>query len=152
MFDPSQDGVTHINVYSKGNTQLGRFLSNFADCHIQTDDGYFRTIEGYWYWLSTKHEPLRDFPGWQCKKVGQSRNGEDYPRDPEFQEKISKAIIIKILGEDWVKQKLIESGDTPIVHYYSYGGKIVEPKDGEWIIELILHVREELKAGLISYP
>jgi hypothetical protein len=25
-----QDGTTHINIYSKGKTELGRFLTNFA--------------------------------------------------------------------------------------------------------------------------
>lgn len=30
QYSPIDDGVTHINVYSKGRTKLGRDLSNFA--------------------------------------------------------------------------------------------------------------------------
>lgn len=30
MINPLEDGITHINVYSKGATELGRLLTNFA--------------------------------------------------------------------------------------------------------------------------
>jgi len=30
MINPEEDGITHINIYSKGKTDLGRMLSNFA--------------------------------------------------------------------------------------------------------------------------
>lgn len=29
-FKPEMDGIDHINVYSKGKTELGKLLSNFA--------------------------------------------------------------------------------------------------------------------------
>lgn len=51
MIDYKKDGVDHINIYSKGKTSLGRFLSNFAQADIETEDGNFASIEGYWYWL-----------------------------------------------------------------------------------------------------
>lgn len=146
--DPATDGVNHINVYSAGKTVLGRFLSNFADCHIQTEDGYFRTIEGYWYWLSTKHEPLRDFPGWQCKKVGRKLRGSDWPTDADFEGKICKAIAVKILSDQPMKEALRESS-LPLFHYYVYNGKVIMVKDGLWIIRFIDHLRDELKRGLI---
>jgi len=41
------DGVTHINIYSKGKTSLDRALSNFAHTPIETVDGKFASIEGY---------------------------------------------------------------------------------------------------------
>ena len=44
------DGMTHINVYSKGKTEIGRWLSNFAYSPIDLgNEGYFSSIEGYWY-------------------------------------------------------------------------------------------------------
>lgn len=143
MIDPKEDGVTHINIYSKGNTALGRFLSNFADCHVKTEDGYFRTIEGYWYWLSTKHEPLRDFVGWQCKQVGKGLQPEDYPEIPNFKEKILKAIAAKILSDQFMLEQLKES-TLPLKHYYLYGDKVVEPTEGKWIIEFIEYLRATL--------
>lgn len=147
MIDPKEDGISHINIYSHGKTALGRWLSNFADCHIHTEDGYFRTVEGYWYWLSTKHEPLRDFPGWQCKKVGRSLRGLDYPKDKEFEYKISKAIVIKILSDVPMQKLLAQSGTTPLFHYYLYESKVIMPKDGLWMISLIDRLRTELIKG-----
>lgn len=144
MIDPKEDGISHINIYSKGSTALGRFLSNFSDCHIHTEDGYFRTIEGYWYWLSTKHEPLRDFPGWQCKKVGRSLRGEDWPNHPDFEKKILKAIMIKMTSSEWCIQELIKSGTLPFHHYYVIDGKPIIVKDGMWMINLITAFRDEL--------
>ena len=61
IFTPSTDGIDHINIYSKGKTSLGRWLSNFAKSPIETEDGHFDSIEGYWYWywLSSKDDTLR---------------------------------------------------------------------------------------------
>ena len=45
------DGVTHINVYSRGVTSLGRSLSNLAECNIEHQYfGHFRTLEGLWFY------------------------------------------------------------------------------------------------------
>jgi hypothetical protein len=146
--DPSTDGINHINVYSAGKTQLGRFLSNFSDCHVQTEDGYFRTIEGYWYWLSTNHEPLRNFPGWQCKKVGRSLGGKDWLDSVEFEGKICRAIAVKVLSDLPMKEALKQS-TLPFFHYYVYNHKVIMVKDGLWIIRFIDHLRDELKRGLV---
>jgi hypothetical protein len=43
---PSEDGVTHINVYSRGNTELGRLLSNFAHTPFSHPEfGEFASVE-----------------------------------------------------------------------------------------------------------
>lgn len=142
--NPKEDGITHINVYSKGQTPLGRYLSNFSDCHVHTEDGYFRTIEGYWYWLSTKHEPLRDFPGWQCKKVGRGLRAPDWPKTPKFEEKIMRAIMIKISTNEWCVDQLSQTDTLPLYHYYVIDGKAVQVKEGLWMINLITEFRDEL--------
>lgn len=149
MVDPKDDGINHINIYSKGSTAIGRFLSNFADCHIHTEDGYFRTVEGYWYWLSTKHEPLRDFVGWQAKQVGRKQRGDDWNDSPEFQDKISKAIIIKILQDKWAQQELIKTVQLPLYHYYVYNSKVLMAHDGFWMLTLIDWIRQELVKGTL---
>ena len=50
-FNPMQDGITHINIYTQGKTQLGRALSNLFDCEF-TVPGYgdFKSLEGFWYY------------------------------------------------------------------------------------------------------
>jgi hypothetical protein len=49
--DSKQDGINHINIYSKGKTELGRLLTNFARTPIETPFGHFESGEGYWFWL-----------------------------------------------------------------------------------------------------
>lgn len=147
MINPAEDGKTHINIYSKGATWLGRFLSNFADCHVDTDDGPFRTIEGYWYWLSTKNEDLRKTDGFASKKLGRELGGQDWSHDPNFEFKISKAILQKMNKSEECKKALIQSGIIPFYHYYVYKSKVVMPKDGLWMITLIDQYREYLLRG-----
>ena len=130
------DGIDHINVYSKGKTELGRFLSNFAYSPIKIEDGNFNSIEGYWYWLSCKDEKLRNLYGYYAKQYGRSVGGLDWQDSEEFKNKICKAIDIKINNNPSKLQEL-NNLKIPLVHYYNYGGRIIEPKEGKWIIEHI---------------
>lgn len=150
MLNPDLDGISHINVYSKGRTNLGQFLSNFADCWVQTDDGPFRTIEGYWYWLSLNtdtigRDELRDVSGARAKQLGRQMRSPDWNKDPAFQNKILKAIAIKVLSSEEWSNELRES-TLPLVHYYVLGnGQIMELKEGLWILNFLEHLRAELK-------
>lgn len=46
------DGIDHINIYSKARTALGRSLSNFAYSPIDLDTyGRFNSVEAFWYFL-----------------------------------------------------------------------------------------------------
>lgn len=55
MFTPKDDGVTHINVYSKARTGIGLKLSNFysspTGIYYRTPHGPFKTLEGYYHYL-----------------------------------------------------------------------------------------------------
>src|SRR5574342_342059 len=95
MFTPETDGVTHINIYSKGKTELGRWLSNFTEASIETEDGHFASIEGYWYWLSTKDDALREMVGNAAKKYGRAMRGKDWVETEEFRGKIRRALDVK---------------------------------------------------------
>lgn len=150
MIEAKDDGVSHINIYSKGQTELGRFLSNFSDCYVNIDGQVFRTIEGYWYWLGCKDNRLLKTNGWESKKLGRELQVPDWNKDPEFERKIGYAITLKIISNEWCKQELIKSKDLPLYHYYTYGTKIMMVKDGLWIINLIAHIRQELIDGVIQ--
>ena len=50
---PEDDGRTHVNVYSRGRTSLGRDLSNFAHLPFELDGLAFASVEGFWFWLVT---------------------------------------------------------------------------------------------------
>lgn len=145
MFNPDNDGIDHINVYSKGKTELGRFLSNFQHWWIDTEDGAFASIEGYWYWLSTKDERLRDLAGYEAKKLGRELRGKDWVEDPEFKRKILAAIDEKLSVMPTSVWAAIKDNNLPLAHYYNYKGKVVEPKEGQWVIEFIQKRLNEIK-------
>jgi hypothetical protein len=137
------DGVDCINIYSKGKTDLGKFLSNFTYCFIRTEDGFFKSVEGYWYWLSCKDEKLRDLYGYAAKKYGREIGAKDWIDSDEFQRKITLAIKTKIMNSNYLDEFI--RSDLPFVHFYDFGGKIVEPKEGKWVIEFISKLRTELQ-------
>ncbi len=137
-YSPVNDGIDHINVYSKGRTELGRFLSNFAASPIQTEDGRFMSIEGYWYWLGCTHpnkDNLRNLYGFAAKKAGRELGSPDWLSDDEFKIKISKAIVIKLYNNEKFKDWLLRN-KLPLTHYYVYGGKVINVPEAEWILDI----------------
>jgi len=132
IFTEDTDGIDHINAYSKGKTELGRFLSNFTKCKIKTDEGIFNSLEGYWYWLLTEDESLKILYGYRAKQLGKSLDkvNEDVDRD-----KFKKAIDYKLLTNRrlLISQDLWLDLEVPITHYYSYGGKPIRTRHS-WII------------------
>ena len=142
------DGITHINVYSRGKTRLGRFLSNFANAPFDhPEDGYFKSVEAYWYWLSTGNDTLRKTYGHQAKKLGRFLGGKDWMDDKDFKRKIKEAIHLKLKNHPEMFKELRDS-TLPLTHYYFYGTppetKVVVPKEGKWIIDFIEDLRNEI--------
>lgn len=136
------DGISHINVYSKGKTELGRWLSNFTKSPINTEDGSFNSIEGYWYWLSSKDDHLRQLSGFSAKEYGRKIGANDWLEDEEFFIKIKKAIKIKLETFPEQKKKFKES-TLPFTHYYLYGDKVVNVPKAKWIIDYLTDLRNE---------
>lgn len=132
-FSQENDGIDHINIYSKGKTWIGRYLSNFYKFEFTCEDGFFSSIEGYWYWLSTKDDNLRTLHGYAAKKYGKEIRGEDYPKFDGFEDKILKAIKIKL---DKNRENVINI-KLPLTHYYCYGDKQIFPTGSEFIIDFI---------------
>lgn len=142
--DPSNDGVDHINVYSKGKTALGRFLTNFAYSPIVTEDGPFQSIEGYWYWLSCGDDALRTVHGWAAKQLGRDLGAADWQDTGVFKTKIMKAIEAKLEANP-ARLAELRASKLPLRHYYVYGSKVVEPKDGKWILHYLATYQGEAK-------
>ena len=114
------DGVHHINIYSKGKTEIGRWLSNFSYSPIQTKHGWFNSLEGYWYWLTRLNDRLRTLHGFAAQKLGKESEIMVKISDEEFKRKICDAIDIKLkINPKWIA----ESVNLPLKHYYEYGGK-----------------------------
>lgn len=139
MINPEEDGATHINIYSKGKTEIGKWLSNFTHSPVVIDGVTFNSLEAYWVYLCTDNLAVAPLSGYLAKKFGQ-----DHTRVKEIgQEKIKKAIDIK-LKTYLDKAKELSQTILPLEHYYVYGGKV---KDAgyKWIIEHIELRRKQLK-------
>jgi len=141
--NPEDDGYTHINVYSRGRTELGRFLSNFAHTPVKTPDGDFESLEGYWYWLKTYDEGLRSLYGIEAKRYGRSLPVANSKID---RNRFKKAIVRKIYDhKEWLKDQPLWNDITiPLTHYYVYDGKKVEA-NGEWVIDILEQLRYDMK-------
>lgn len=137
---PDNDGITHINIYSKGRTELGRFLSNFTQFKFSCEDGKFNSIEGYWYWLNTGNDELRNLYGYEAKRKGKEAatfRKTMYKCDTEFKRKILSAIDIKLNS---IKNKLVMN-NLLFEHYYVYGNTVVDA-GYKWILE---HIEKRCK-------
>lgn len=166
MIDYQQDGIDHINIFSRGKTSLGRFLSNFAYADIETEDGDFNSIEGYWYWLlhdSSNIEAVKDIEsmrvlfGFDAKNLGKkllerygSRFSEEkqVDNDTDFQRKIKGAIKFKIDNNVKYKEELTTC-TLPFEHYYVFYGKIKEPTSHRWVIDYFDELRKEYKNAFL---
>lgn len=148
-FDYKDDGKTHINIYSKGLTELGRFLSNFAYAPITLPEGVFASIEGYWYYLGLgddvpERKALMSLYGVQAKLRGRELGSLDWPVEvPNFKAKILDAIRIKLQTYPSMLKALKEN-NLPLTHYYVYGNKLVKVPAADWIVEAIEKMKVEL--------
>lgn len=147
MINPAEDGVTHINIYSKGATELGRLLTNFAYTPFNHDIfGQFASVEGFWYFVKTgfKHDHLRDLHGVAAKKEGKQLEAAHFPY---FQQAILSAIRCK-MRQPKLLQLLAES-TLPFEHYY-YGtpdnAKVIELPQYQWIVDEFERIRSLLHA------
>lgn len=140
------DGITHINIYSKGKTSLGRALSNFSHTPIETIDGKFESIEGYWYWLGSEDEDkdyLRSLHGWEAKEVGRELRGLDWQDSEVFKLKIYNAMLTKLILHKNILKEFLEN-KLPFRHYYVMSGRVLEPAEGKWILNMWTFLQEQL--------
>ena len=146
-FTPETDGITHINVYSKGKTQLGRALSNFAHTPFNhAIYGEFASMEGFWYWISTgsKNDSLRRLYGFKAKSEGKQYPRVTIPRHV-FEGEIIEAAFYKLKDNPDIADMLMES-TLPLTHYYAYGSpgtgyKVIHPESGVFLIEYFERLR-----------
>lgn len=139
-FNPADDGVTHINVYSKAKTPLGRGLSNFANIGLRHPvHGFFSSLEGFWYYIKSgfRHEHLRRLYGFSAKAAGCKL--EVVQMDPkEFQDEIRLALTLKVEQCPDLLQAFLEN-KLPLAHYYvvGQGDKAfpIEKPEHQWQIE-----------------
>lgn len=139
------DGVDHINIYSKGKTSIGRWLSHFTFAPFtHWRYGKFNSIEGLWYWALAKpdetRERLRVLSGFSAKAYGRELVRARDPDSPEFRQDIIDAEIAKLDAHPKQRGEFLAS-TLPLVHYYEYpSGRILGA--GQWVIDELSKLRD----------
>ena len=136
-----KDGQSHINIYSKGETELGRYLSNFSYSPFEIDGLSFASVEAYWYWLSRKDDRLRFLHGIEAKLLGKTL--PILERQENFEKLICKALDIKLKLNKEMFLKFGES-DLPFAHYYVYENKRIDA-GYNWILKHFEKRRTQVK-------
>lgn len=155
-YKPQNDGVDHINVYSKGKTRLGVLASNFAHTPFKhPEHGHFASMEGFWYWLmlNKQFNDLRSLYGYRAKQYGIAKRAEASAavldtNTAEFRMEIKKALLCKFEQHDETRELLRES-TLPLIHYYFWGEspenyRITYPRNQIWITDYITLIRDYL--------
>lgn len=147
-YDPSEDGYTHLNAYSKGRTHLGRMLSNFAySPFVHEKYGSFNSVEGFYYWYCTGqvHDSLRKLSGSTAKVQGQKFKRVITSFTDEDISNIQEAIICKIAQHPEIMNALKEC-TLPIVHYYVMHGRVIQlEKHSDWYVDTLNDIRAALQ-------
>jgi len=145
---PEEDGITHINIYSRGATDLGVELSHFDHkpfCH--KEHGLFASVEGYWYWLTRQAEELRHLHGFEAKQFGRELPVVSKIHPERFRQLICEANDAKLERYPHLKEALEES-TLPLEHYYvkRIGGKsiAIPAKDCDWILAHFEEIRAKV--------
>lgn len=164
---PYEDGITHINVYTKGKTELGKMLSNMykspTRINFENENLIFNTIEGFWYFLivyygsGLKDYRFLEFNGFKSKEEGRIKikelniNSSEIKEEEYFKEEIIKALKEKVKQN---KKILTEISYSNLIfkHYYFYGkeenAKVIEKNEYNWIIDVFEEIRKKMKVFL----
>ncbi|AXH71013.1 hypothetical protein [Vibrio phage BONAISHI] len=143
MFLPQTEGVDHINIYTKSNTELGRILTNmyWMDPPVRMGHhGLFRTIEGWWYYVkitqllgdkywNDKREVLFDMQvgkGFEVKKIARKIISNIDPKKlKRWDHHKHKSMMLMAfqakLNALPELQRLLKESTLPFDHYYVYG-------------------------------
>lgn len=146
------EGVTHINAYSKSTLVTGRILSNFYPFYFRTEqDGEFASIEAYWHYLQLydceEREAIRKLTGYKALELFRSVDSAYVHEKPaDFQKKIARAVFMKMQAHKDIFIPAYEN--LPVVHYYVYGGAIAQhsicTEETDWWVKTINIIKRNI--------
>lgn len=158
--DPTLDGTEYCNIFSRGNTQLGQLLSNFAHVSVSVNGIIFASIEAWWYFtillkarapLTEKEDTiLRNLYGYLAKKQGKLLVDKyigpvkDFHKYHPTRDECKYICKLKALNPD-LKQ-LIAASSLPFKHFYVFAnGGISVPKAHQFWCEIWEDIRTQLQ-------
>lgn len=152
---PDTDGIDHINIYTKGKTELGRSLTNLSPYPLIHDGVRFHSMEAFWYYhklrmLGLTYLHFSTMKGFEAKKAGAKIKENLSPEQfEEFKALMIDGMKCRLRQNRQLLQLLVDS-DLPFKHYYGYGStaagwKIVELTRHDWQCELYEEIRSICK-------
>jgi len=142
---PADDGISHINAYSRSNTVLGRWLSNFASTQVELEFGVFASLEALYHYLKIvrsyevagevmpdeiEHalERLKGMCGRNAQTLGRTlkqtvrQSGIRTMEEPDsvFNKRFTQGMCVKFMNDEDMLDNLLDTVDSgiPILHYY----------------------------------
>ncbi len=161
-YNQNTDGINHINVYSKGKTELGRLLSNFAETMIKTKKGDFHSVESWWYWIKMNNinssclvplfdekqiHAIRHRPGKSAKDYFRFLYKQDSVVNNPSKEQLKEIYKLKLEQHPRIK-KLLLKNTLPLTHYYIMFEKKISADEYLWTVQLWEEIKNELNASL----
>lgn len=153
------DGITHVNIYSKGRTSLGQALSNMCLFTFEYNGLTFHSVEQAWHYFKFLHinktvaEAIMNMDdAYAIKKYAKPYNNEataQYVQSEDFH-KLMKDVIWTRLNEDHSLQLQIRNSHLPFAHYYAFGNDVTgykvvdESQKYAWLINIFKKYREQL--------
>ena len=122
VYHPSTDSIDHINIYSRGHTELGRLLTNPSPIGFEHPAfGHFNTAEGLHFFLKTGmlDYEYAQLSGFEARKKGKADH-KNYIQNPDFDRLMRIGWICKITQNPKLYE-LVITNTLPLVHYYYYG-------------------------------
>lgn len=153
------DGITHINVYSKGKTELGRLLSNFANTPVIIGDNHFASVESWWYWTKMNNfnslfkiprfskyqvDSIKSKIGVEAKMYYRNIIGGDDRQFNPTKEQLKEVYLLKLEQNPKVKEMLLEN-KLPFAHYYIMKDKRVDADISLWTVDLWREIVEMIE-------
>jgi len=145
-----EDGITHINIDYRGNSELGRLLHQFTPAPFTHPHfGKFASVEGFWQYIRSveRDDRLRKLSGIVAFKHGQK--AKEY-RDMNYCEVLDMANYYKIDQNPKIKKLMIKS-TLPFECYYTQGeGNIVTlPVNRARVIDCFTKLRKNFVEGIV---
>lgn len=139
-----QDGVDHIRIHLKGQTELGRQLSEFYIRPFRLPDlGEFNHLIGYSLYLKTGMDisKLRHLPPYECLRLIRQEIPSEW--DPKYYERYSRGVIRSLEG-DTKLFSMFTANELPYLVYRNVPGDM----DGDpygWIAMIYNEYTKDLK-------
>lgn len=155
-----KDNITHLNIYSRGVSRVGRLLSHFTySPFVHPQYGPFNSMEGFWYYLKAADgcrglDQMRVLSGRDAKRQGKML---PIQRRARFKAAIIEANFHKVMQNAELKALLLES-TLPFDHYYLFEPQVpdgqelpppvfIRPPGFGWLVEGFEGIRQELKTA-----